>query len=108
MCLGMGRIVFGCRPWMPRTHKKFLVPGWLGPNHGESLLMNSRRNSKTGQLQRTALALALGLGFSGLAFGQATTGSIFGQAQAGDTVMVKSTSGVTRQVVVDPSGHYTI
>ncbi|WP_425476906.1 TonB-dependent receptor [Rhodanobacter thiooxydans] len=67
-----------------------------------------RRNSKTGQLQRTALALALGLGFSGLAFGQATTGSIFGQAQAGDTVMVKSTSGVTRQVAVDSSGRYTI
>src|SRR5574337_1649360 len=70
--------------------------------------MNSRKNFTTGQLQRTALALALGLGLSGLAFGQATTGSIFGQAQAGDTVQVKSTSGVTRQVVVDPSGHYTI
>ena len=70
--------------------------------------MNSRKNCKTVQLQRTALALALGLGFAGLAFGQSTTGSIFGQAQVGDTVLVKSTSGVTRQVVVDSTGRYAI
>ncbi len=70
--------------------------------------MNSRKNFKTMQLQRTALALALGLGFSGLAFGQATTGSIFGQAQAGDSVLVKSSSGITRQVAVDSTGRYTV
>ncbi|MGP1666898.1 MAG: carboxypeptidase-like regulatory domain-containing protein, partial [Rhodanobacter sp.] len=43
-------------------------------------------------------------------FGQSTTGSIFGQVPAGngETVMVKSTSGVTRQVAVDSSGRYDI
>src|SRR5690349_20113640 len=72
--------------------------------------MNSRKNFKTGQLQRTALALALGLGFSGLAFGQATTGSIFGQVTpgSGESVLVKSTSGITRQVPVDASGRYAV
>ncbi|TAM25784.1 MAG: carboxypeptidase regulatory-like domain-containing protein, partial [Rhodanobacter sp.] len=70
--------------------------------------MNSRKNFKAGQLQRTALALALGLGFSGLVFGQATTGSIFGQAQAGDSVLVKSSSGITRQVAADSAGRYTV
>ncbi|MGB5940734.1 MAG: carboxypeptidase-like regulatory domain-containing protein, partial [Rhodanobacter sp.] len=70
--------------------------------------MNSRKNFKTRGAQRTALALALGMGLSGLAFGQATTGSIFGQAQAGDTVLVKSTSGITRQVTADTSGRYTV
>jgi hypothetical protein len=72
--------------------------------------MNSRKNFKTGQLQRTALALALGLGFAGLAFGQATTGSIFGQVPAGsgESVLVKSTSGITRQVAVDASGRYAV
>ena len=58
--------------------------------------------------RRTALALALGLGVTGLAMGQATTGSIFGQVPAGsaDSVMIKNTSGLTRQVSVDASGRY--
>jgi hypothetical protein len=40
--------------------------------------------------------------------GQATTGSIFGQVPAGsaDSVMIKNTSGLTRQVSVDASGRY--
>ncbi|EIL89539.1 outer membrane receptor for ferrienterochelin and colicins [Rhodanobacter fulvus Jip2] len=72
--------------------------------------MNSRKTSIARQLPRTALAMAVGLGFAGLAFGQATTGSIFGQVPAGsgETVTVRSTSGVTRQVAVDPSGRYDI
>jgi outer membrane receptor for ferrienterochelin and colicin len=72
--------------------------------------MNSRKTSIARQLPRTALAMALGMGFAGMAFGQATTGSIFGQVPAGngETVTVRSTSGVTRQVAVDPSGRYNI
>jgi hypothetical protein len=60
--------------------------------------------------RRTALALALGIGFSGLAFGQATTGSIFGQVPAGsaDTVIIKNTTGLTRQVSVGASGRYNV
>ena len=70
--------------------------------------MISRKTNKTAQLQRNALALALGLGFAGLAFGQSTTGSIFGQAQPGETVVVKGSTGVTRQVQVDSTGHYNV
>lgn len=72
--------------------------------------MNSRKNFNARQLQRTALALALGMGFAGLAFAQATTGSIFGQAPAasGETVTVSGSTGVTREVPVDASGRYSI
>ncbi|EIL93410.1 carboxypeptidase-like regulatory domain-containing protein, partial [Rhodanobacter spathiphylli] len=45
---------------------------------------------------------------TGAVYAQATTGSIFGQAQSGDSVLVKSSSGVTRQVDVDSTGHYTV
>jgi outer membrane receptor for ferrienterochelin and colicin len=60
--------------------------------------------------RRTAIALALGMGISGLAFGQATTGSIFGDVPAGsgNTVLIQSASGFTRQVGVDASGHYSV
>ncbi|MGY3041446.1 hypothetical protein ACVWWQ_003078 [Rhodanobacter sp. TND4EL1] len=72
--------------------------------------MNSRKNFNTMPLQRTALALALGLGFTGLAFGQATTGSIFGQAPAtsGETVTVSGSTGITREVAVDSAGRYRV
>jgi len=72
--------------------------------------MNSRKTSIARQLPRTALAMALGMGFAGMAFGQATTGSIFGQVPAGngETVTVRSSSGVTRQVAVDSSGRYVV
>jgi len=72
--------------------------------------MNSRKNFKTGQLQRTALALALGMGITGFAFAQSTTGTIFGQAPAasGETVTVSGSTGITREVPVDSSGRYLI
>lgn len=65
------------------------------------------------------LALALGMSVSGFAYGQATTGTIFGSApqQAGETVVVESASGLTRQVQVTngrfvinnlPVGSYTV
>jgi len=54
--------------------------------------------------------MAMGLGFTGLAFGQATTGSIFGTAPAaaGETVLVQGASGATREVAVDESGRYSV
>ncbi|MEI7035294.1 TonB-dependent receptor [Fulvimonas yonginensis] len=56
------------------------------------------------------MALAVGLGFTGLAYGQATTGSIFGTAPAaaGETVMVQGANGATREVAVDASGRYSV
>ncbi|MHB1059830.1 MAG: carboxypeptidase-like regulatory domain-containing protein, partial [Rhodanobacter sp.] len=45
---------------------------------------------------------------TGAVYAQATTGSIFGQAQAGETVLIKSTSGITRQAAVDSTGHYVV
>ena len=55
-----------------------------------------------------ALALAAGLGFTGIAHGQATTGSIFGTAPAaaGETVLIQNANGLSREVPVDASGHY--
>ncbi|RDD82668.1 TonB-dependent receptor [Dyella tabacisoli] len=48
------------------------------------------------------------MGMAGVAFGQSTTGGIFGQAEAGETVSVSNTTGLTRQVQVDDSGRYRI
>jgi hypothetical protein len=64
------------------------------------------------QYRRNALAtaLAVSLGFTGLAYGQATTGSIFGTAPAaaGETVrIVNNQTGLTREVPVDSSGRYS-
>lgn len=71
--------------------------------------MNKHSNLRGTLPRRTALALALGLGFTGLALGQATTGSIFGQVPAGsaDSVVIKNMAGLTRQVKVDASGRYS-
>ena len=69
--------------------------------------MNQPENHKAGPLRRTSLAIGLALCLFGTgAMAQSTTGSIYGQAQAGDTVLVKSDSGVTRQVTVDAAGRY--
>lgn len=57
--------------------------------------------------RRSALALAVGMSLAGAAFGQATTGAIFGQAPAGQTVKIESTTGFSRDVVVDSSGRYS-
>ncbi|WP_291190866.1 TonB-dependent receptor [Frateuria sp.] len=52
----------------------------------------------------------MGLGVTGLAYGQATTGSIFGSAPvaAGETVMVQAANGSTREVAVGADGRYSI
>ncbi|NUR21672.1 TonB-dependent receptor [Frateuria sp.] len=74
--------------------------------------MNKRYNSRGVQPRRTALtvALAMGLGFTGFAYGQATTGSIFGTAPVGvgETVMVQGANGTNREVAVDSSGRYSV
>ncbi|WP_306851254.1 TonB-dependent receptor [Luteibacter jiangsuensis] len=64
------------------------------------------------QLMRLSrISLALGLAMTGAgAYAQSTTGSIFGQAPVaeGESVQVKSTSGVTREVAVGADGRYTV
>jgi len=49
------------------------------------------------------------MSLGGVAMAQSTSGSIFGQAPAaaGETVLIQSASGVTREVQVDASGRYT-
>src|SRR5215469_12027150 len=57
-----------------------------------------------------ALAVAMGVGFSGQVFAQATTGSVFGTAPvaAGETVrIVNSQTGLTRVVAVDSAGRFS-
>ncbi|HET6586879.1 MAG TPA: TonB-dependent receptor [Oleiagrimonas sp.] len=74
--------------------------------------MNKRYVSRGGQPRRNALAIALavGLGFTGLAYGQSTTGTIFGTAPAaaGQTVTVSGSSGATRTVGVNADGRYSV
>ncbi|HET8764620.1 MAG TPA: carboxypeptidase-like regulatory domain-containing protein, partial [Rhodanobacter sp.] len=74
--------------------------------------MNQRYQSGVGTThwRRTALAVALGLSFSGLALAQSTVGSIFGQAPAasGETVVVSNASGFSREVPVDSTGRYRV
>ena len=71
----------------------------------------SKHFKRENQYRRNALALALAMsiGASGLAYGQATTGSVFGTAPtaAGETVrVVNNQTGLTREVPVDSSGRY--
>jgi outer membrane receptor protein involved in Fe transport len=72
--------------------------------------MNSRDNRQARNLRRSALAIALAVGFggSGAVFAQATTGSIFGQASPGSTVQAAGSTGVTREVTVGEDGRYRI
>ncbi|MGB5939269.1 MAG: carboxypeptidase-like regulatory domain-containing protein, partial [Rhodanobacter sp.] len=74
----------------------------------KSTLHKPVSNKALGRRTAVALAIAVGFGMTGAVYAQATTGSIFGQAQAGDSVLIKSSSGVTRQVDVDSTGHYTV
>lgn len=68
------------------------------------------RNTSLPRRSTLAIALALGLGICGVAYGQATTGTIFGNA-AGATdaaVTVSSNSGIVRTVPVGSDGEYVI
>jgi outer membrane receptor protein involved in Fe transport len=73
--------------------------------------MNNRKLTGGALTRRNALtvALAVGLGFTGVAFGQATTGTIFGTAPAaaGQTIQVKG-PGVSRTVTVGQNGRYSV
>lgn len=72
--------------------------------------MSKLQVTRGAQFRRTALALALGFGLTGLAYGQSTVGSLFGQAPAaeGETVMVTGPTGLSREVPVDSNGRYRI
>lgn len=64
---------------------------------------------QTMHLSRLSLALALAVGSTG-AMAQSTTGSIFGQAPVatGESVQVKGSTGISREVPVDANGRYAI
>jgi len=70
--------------------------------------MSSRSIRQASVLRHSALALALafGLGGTGVVLAQSTTGNIFGTAQPGDTVQISGSTGITREVPVDASGRY--
>ncbi len=55
------------------------------------------------------LILAITLGLAGHAQAQSTTGTLFGQVSAGrgDSVLIKSSSGLSRTVSVDDRGRYS-
>ncbi|WP_049623353.1 TonB-dependent receptor [Frateuria defendens] len=63
----------------------------------------------TKQLIRRGLALAISIGLSGTALAQSTTGTVFGQVAAGqgDSVQIKSNTGLTRTVSLDERGRYS-
>src|SRR5690349_11289423 len=96
----------------PHVRQAALPPHPTTKNSWGDSLMSMRFVRSLAGSHRNALALALaaGLGFTGIAHGQATTGSIFGSVQAasGESVVVRSTSGVSREVAVDSSGHYVV
>jgi len=65
-------------------------------------------NSEIG-LPRKSLVLSIGLLLaSATAYGQSTTSSIFGRApaQAGDSIAIRSSTGLTRTVGIDGQGRY--
>ncbi len=78
--------------------------------------VRSRRSSRNRNrlFQRKALALAIGgaiaLAFTGGAFAQAVNGTIHGSVPVApnETIMVTSTTGLSRTVTVGPSGMYSI
>ncbi|MCX7513288.1 TonB-dependent receptor [Frateuria hangzhouensis] len=71
--------------------------------------MNKRFIPRGAQPRRNALvmAVAIGLGFSGFAYGQATNGSIFGTAPAGESVTMTSAGGVSRTVTANENGRFS-
>jgi hypothetical protein len=74
-------------------------------------MKSNRQLTRRAMPRRSALvvALAVGMGISGMAMGQATTGLVFGTApqNTGETVKVVSASGVTRTANV-VNGRYSI
>ncbi|MCE4539161.1 TonB-dependent receptor [Pelomonas sp. P7] len=59
-------------------------------------------------LRRSAVALAISLGFAGAAQAQSAEGSLFGQAKAGATVsIVNLDTGLQRQATVEAGGSFT-
>ncbi|MFC5740536.1 TonB-dependent receptor [Dyella tabacisoli] len=69
----------------------------------------SIRSLNGSYLRHSALAAALMVGLvsiAGTAFAQATSGTIFGQAEAGETVIITSATGLTRQMPTDSKGRY--
>ena len=73
-------------------------------------LRSIHRASTCAPVRKTLfLALGMSLGITGVAHAQSTTGSIFGTAPAasGESVLIQSANGVSREVPVDANGRYS-
>jgi outer membrane receptor for ferrienterochelin and colicin len=100
------------------TDEANLFPAWrrfcsfsgpVGPIWGD-LHMSSRIIRQGSILRHSALAIALavGLGGTGVVLAQSTSGNIFGTAQPGDTVQITGNTGFNREIPVDASGRFQI
>jgi hypothetical protein len=68
-----------------------------------------RRGFSVQRLSMTVALSVLGaLGMAAAAHAQSTAGRVFGSAPAGQTVTVRSTSGVHRHATANDKGRYTI
>ncbi|HET7300613.1 MAG TPA: TonB-dependent receptor [Oleiagrimonas sp.] len=71
--------------------------------------MSFRKFGQHPRRSALAMALAVGMGFTGITMAQVTTGTIFGVAPAGGgTITVASPNGTSRTVTVGTDGRYTI
>ncbi|MGP1667739.1 MAG: carboxypeptidase-like regulatory domain-containing protein, partial [Rhodanobacter sp.] len=71
--------------------------------------MNATRNRCTARGSAVkALVMAIGLGLGCNVLAQSTTGRIFGEIAPGqgDAVLIKSSTGITREIPVDAKGRY--
>lgn len=60
------------------------------------------------QIQRTAIAIAVGMCFASVAYGQSAEGSINGKGKSGEKVTIVSTeTGASRVITVDSNGNFS-
>lgn len=88
-----------------RIANSYVCPlGVLGSNE----LMSTNKHLAAQRWRRTALAVALGMSFTGTALAQSrSAGTIFGNADAGSQITIKSQdTGLTRTITVGSSGRY--
>ena len=68
----------------------------------------STNHIRSSHWKRSAIALAIGLGFASLSVAQSSDGSLFGQAKAGVTVtIVNADTGLQRQAKVEANGSFS-
>ena len=69
--------------------------------------MNYIKSRRGQRWTRSLVAAAVGTCLAGLVMAQSTTGSVFGNVPAGTTVVITSSTGVTRTVTAGADGRFT-